>query len=82
VIQPTAPAATILIRFMIGAVFVAEGVQKFLYPGEVGAGRFGRSGIPSAEIIAPLVGAVETVCGALVLMGSTPGLQSSPCSPS
>jgi uncharacterized membrane protein YphA (DoxX/SURF4 family) len=54
---------------MVGAVFVADGVQKFLYPGEVGARRFGRSGLRSTEAIAPLVGAVEPVCGALVLMG-------------
>ena len=64
-----APAATILIRLMVGSVFLAEGLQKFLYPSEVGAGRFARIGIPSPEVMGPFVGAVESVCGLLVLLG-------------
>lgn len=64
-----APSATILIRIMVGAVFLAEGMQKFLYPAEVGAGRFARIGIPSAEWLGPFVGGVEIVCGTLVLVG-------------
>lgn len=64
-----APAATILIRLMVGGVFLAEGLQKFLYPAEVGAGRFERIGIPSPEVLGPLVGVVEGVCGLLVLLG-------------
>jgi putative oxidoreductase len=64
-----APAATILIRIMVGAVFLAEGIQKFLYPAEVGAGRFVRIGIPYAEWLGPFVGGVEIVCGTLVLLG-------------
>jgi putative oxidoreductase len=64
-----APAATILIRVMVGAVFLSEGIQKFLYPAYVGAGRFERIGIPSPELFAPFVGAVEIVCGTLVLLG-------------
>ena len=64
-----APAATVLIRLMVGAVFLAEGVQKFLFPAEVGAGRFAKIGLPSPEVMGPLVGVVESVCGALVLLG-------------
>lgn len=64
-----APRATLLIRLMVGGVFLAEGLQKFLFPAEVGAGRFAEIGIPSPEMIGPLVGAVESVCGALVLLG-------------
>jgi uncharacterized membrane protein YphA (DoxX/SURF4 family) len=64
-----APDATILIRVMVGAVFLAEGIQKFLHPAEVGAGRFARIGIPQPELLAPFVGSVEIVCGALVLLG-------------
>jgi putative oxidoreductase len=64
-----APAATILIRIMVGIVFFAEGVQKFLYPAELGAGRFAKIGIPWPEVMGPFVGGVETVCGLLVLMG-------------
>jgi uncharacterized membrane protein YphA (DoxX/SURF4 family) len=64
-----APAAVLLIRLMVGAVFVSEGTQKFLFPAEVGAGRFEKIGIPSPEVVAPLVGCFEIACGTLVLLG-------------
>lgn len=54
---------------MVGAVFLSEGIQKFLFSDEVGAGRFAKIGIPSPEVMAPFVGVVETVCGALILLG-------------
>jgi putative oxidoreductase len=65
----SAPAATILIRVMVGAVFLSEGLQKFLYADYVGAGRFARIGIPAPELMGPLVGLVEIACGTLVLLG-------------
>jgi uncharacterized membrane protein YphA (DoxX/SURF4 family) len=64
-----APAATLLIRLMVGATFLSEGLQKFLRPAEVGAGRFAKIGLPSPEILAPLVGSFEVACGALVILG-------------
>ncbi|MCA1733277.1 MAG: DoxX family protein [Acidobacteria bacterium] len=64
-----APGAVILIRIMTGAVFLSEGIQKFLFPGELGVGRFAKIGIPEPEILAPLVGGVEIVCGLLLLLG-------------
>ncbi|WIG97924.1 DoxX family protein [Myxococcus sp. SDU36] len=64
-----APAATLLIRLMVGGVFVSEGLQKFLVPAEVGAGRFARIGLPAPEVLGPFVGVVELLCGALVLLG-------------
>jgi len=64
-----APAATILIRLMVGAVFLAEGIQKFLFAADVGSGRFVRIGIPMPEVMGPLTGSVEMACGALVLVG-------------
>ena len=64
-----ASAAVILIRLMVGGVFLAEGIQKFIFPNENGAGRFARIGIPSPEVMAPFVGAVEIVCGVLILLG-------------
>lgn len=65
----TAPRATLLIRLLVGGVFLAEGMQKFLFPAEVGAGRFARIGIPNPELMAPMVGTVESICGLLVLLG-------------
>jgi uncharacterized membrane protein YphA (DoxX/SURF4 family) len=64
-----APAATILIRLMVGAVFLSEGMQKFLDPAARGAGRFAKIGIPWPELTGPFVGGVEIVCGALLLVG-------------
>jgi putative oxidoreductase len=68
-IVTSAPAAVILIRIIVGGVFLAEGIQKFLYPAEVGAGRFAKIGIPNAEVMGPFVGVVEIVCGTLILLG-------------
>jgi uncharacterized membrane protein YphA (DoxX/SURF4 family) len=64
-----APAATLLVRFIVGPVFLSEGIQKFLYPDENGVGRFTRIGIPSPEMTAPFVGVVEIVCGTLLILG-------------
>lgn len=64
-----APTATILIRTMMGAVFLSEGIQKFLEPGTRGAGRFVKIGLPFPEVMGPFVGGLEIVCGTLVLAG-------------
>jgi len=69
IITTTAPASVILIRFTVGAVFLTEGIQKFLFPAEVGAGRFGRIGIPAPDVMGPFVGVVEILCGSLLLLG-------------
>lgn len=68
--MPTgAPAATILIRTLVGGVFLSEGLQKFLFPEELGVGRFAKIGLPTPEVLAPFVGACEIAFGSLVLLG-------------
>ena len=42
-----ATSAVIVIRILVGSVFLSEGVQKFLYPATLGVGRFERSVFPS-----------------------------------
>lgn len=64
-----AEKTTILIRILVGGVFLSEGIQKFLYPSFRGAGRFEGIGIPAPELMGPLVGGFEIVCGVLVLAG-------------
>jgi len=64
-----APAATILVRLMTGSVFLSEGMQKFLYPEELAAGRFAKIGISCPEIMGPFVGGWEIVCGILLIIG-------------
>ena len=68
-LQTNAPGAVILIRLVVGGVFLSEGIQKFLYPAQNGAGRFARIGIPSPDVMGPFVGIVEIVCGTLILLG-------------
>jgi putative oxidoreductase len=68
-IATSAPAPVILIRLVVGGVFLSEGIQKFLYPAETGVGRFTKIGIHAPEVMAPFVGVVEIVCGALILIG-------------
>jgi putative oxidoreductase len=64
-----APAAVCLIRLMVGAVFLSEGIQKFLFADQLGAGRFLKIGLPAPELLGPFVGIVEIVCGVLVVAG-------------
>jgi len=60
---------TILIRLMVGAVFLSEGIQKFLFAAQLGSGRFEKIGIPHPEFWGPVVGFFEITCGLLVLLG-------------
>ena len=68
----------ILIRVLVGWVFLAEGVLKFLQPDELGAGRFAKIGIPWPNAMGSFVGGVEIVCGALLLLGLWTQLASVP----
>ena len=61
--------ATILVRLLVGCVFLSEGIQKFLFPQALGVGRFIKIGIPAPQFFAPFVGTVEIVCGALLIVG-------------
>ena len=64
-----APASVILIRVAVGSVFLTEGIQKLLFPNDLGVGRFIKIGIPAPQVMAPFVGVVEIVCGSLVVLG-------------
>lgn len=63
------PGWVVLIRLAVGAVFLTEGIQKFLFSDSLGVGRFTKIGIPSPEIMAPFVGVIEIGCGALLILG-------------
>jgi putative oxidoreductase len=67
--QTTPIRSVLLIRLAVGAVFLSEGVQKFLFADQLGAGRFAKIGLPSPQQLGPIVGAFEIVCGALVILG-------------
>lgn len=58
----------ILIRVIVGLVFLTEGILKFLYSGELGWGRFAHIGLPSPHVLAPFVGAVEIFAGGALIL--------------
>ncbi len=60
---------TIIIRLMVGIVFLSEGIQKFLFPAIRGAGRFDKIGLPFPDILGSFVGGFELLCGVLILIG-------------
>ncbi len=64
-----APRAIAIVRATAGAIFVCEGIQKFLFAEQLGAGRFARIGIPTPEVLAPFVGIVEIAGGVLLVVG-------------
>lgn len=58
----------LLVRIIVGIVFVTEGILKFMYPDELGAGRFAHIGLPLPHLLAPFVGGVEIAAGGAVLL--------------
>jgi len=62
-----------LVRVVVAVVFITEGVLKFLYPADLGSGRFGRIGLPMPGLLAPLVGVVEVLGGLALLVNLVPG---------
>lgn len=69
---------TILIRLMVGIVFISEGIQKFLFAEDRGAGRFEKMGLPNPEFLGGFVGTFEIICGALIVIGLFTRLASIP----
>ena len=69
IIKTNIHSSVILVRFIIGFVFLSEGIQKFLYPEALGIGRFIKIGIPAPSFFAPFDGIFEIVCGAFLIFG-------------
>jgi uncharacterized membrane protein YphA (DoxX/SURF4 family) len=68
----------LLLRILVGWVFLSEGIQKFLFPALLGAGRFAKIGIPAPQFMGPFVGIVEIVCGTLLIVGLFTTLATAP----
>ncbi len=54
---------------VVGAVFLSEGIQKFLFEELRGAGRFEKIGLPAPELLGTFVGGTEIICGVFILLG-------------
>lgn len=78
IIQTNHSKTTLIIRLMVGVVFLSEGIQKFLFADSLGSGRFAKIGLPAPEFLGPFVGSFEIVCGVLVLIGFLTRLASIP----
>jgi putative oxidoreductase len=63
------PRSIVLIRLLVGWVFVLEGILKFTRPDALGIGRFTKIGFVSPGLISSFVGWVEIICSALILLG-------------
>ncbi len=63
---------------MVGAVFLSEGIQKFMFPAIRGAGKFEKIGLPAPDFLGSFVGTTEILCGALILTGALTRLAAVP----
>jgi len=61
--------ATLIIRVMVGSIFLSEGFQKFILSDLWGIGRMAEFGLPASDIIRYIVGILEVSCGLSVLFG-------------
>lgn len=78
IVSTDTASTTVLIRLMVGAVFLSEGIQKFLFADKLGSGRFAKIGLPNPDFLGPFVGSFEIICGSLVLIGLLTRLASIP----
>jgi putative oxidoreductase len=58
----------LLVRLVVGMVFLTEGILKFMLSNELGAGRFAHMGLPMPHLLADVVGIIEIVSGAAVIL--------------
>jgi putative oxidoreductase len=72
------PRSIVLMRLLVGWVFLLEGILKFTRPDTLGIGRFAKIGFVSPGPMASFVGWVEIICGALLLTGFLTRLASVP----
>ena len=59
----------LLIRLLVGLVFLSEGIQKFLFPELVGVGRFEKIGFANPAFWSYFTACFEIACGLLVSLG-------------
>jgi putative oxidoreductase len=68
----------VLVRLVVGLVFLTEGIQKFLFPNLLGTGRFLTIGFSNPSFWAYFTGTFEIICGGLILIGLMTRLASVP----
>jgi len=68
-IKTSEDSAVLVMRIIVGLIFLTEGIQKFLFPELLGPGRFAKIGFSHAEFWAYFTACFEITCGSLVLLG-------------
>ena len=68
----------ILVRLVVGQIFLTEGIQKYLFPELLGTGRFLKIGFSNPAFWAYFTGAFEIICGTLIILGLLTRLASIP----
>jgi putative oxidoreductase len=69
ILNTTNDNRVILIRLIVGLIFLTEGIQKFLFPDLLGTGRFAKIGFSDPSFWAYFTGTFEIICSSLVLIG-------------
>jgi uncharacterized membrane protein YphA (DoxX/SURF4 family) len=59
----------ILVRIVVGLIFLTEGIQKFLFPDLLGPGRFLKVGFSDPAFWAYFTAIFEILCGTLIIFG-------------
>ena len=69
---------SILVRIVVGLIFLTEGIQKYLFPELLGTGRFLKIGFADPAFWAYFTGTFEIICGTLIILGLLTRLASIP----
>lgn len=69
ILKTTDDHRSLIPRLVVGLVFLSEGIQKFLFPESLGAGRFEKIGFANPEGLSALVATFEILCGLMMLAG-------------
>jgi len=69
---------TIIIRLVVGLIFLTEGIQKYLFPELLGTGRFEKIGFVDPAFWAYFTATFEIICGSFILLGLLTRLASIP----
>jgi len=59
----------LLVRLVVGLIFLTEGIQKFLFPELLGTGKFLKIGFSDPAFWANFTGTFEIICSIFVLLG-------------
>jgi putative oxidoreductase len=69
ILNPANDSRAILIRIIVGLIFLTEGIQKYLFPELLGTLRFAKIGFSDPAFWAYFTATFEIICGAFVLLG-------------